>query len=91
MDHSHKELLPAISELLFDEHEEIRLTAAFTLVHFAENGIDISEAELQLSKALKDKSLRVKKEADWALYCIAFEDNSIENASLIYELELKET
>jgi len=90
IDDSHKKLLLVISNLLFDEFEDIRFTAAYVLVNFTEKGIDISETETQLAKALNDESLRVKKEADWALYCIAFEGGSIKNAALVYEKELAE-
>ncbi len=88
IDDTHIELLPVISNLLFDEFEDIRFTTAYGIVHFAEKGINISASEAQLAKALEDESLRVQKEADWALYCIAFEGYSIKNAVMVYEKEI---
>ncbi len=58
---NHKELLPEISKFLFDEDENIRFLAAYSLVNFAEKGMDICEIEPNLTKALNDDSLRVKK------------------------------
>lgn len=90
IDDTHKNLLPIISNLLLDEFEDIRFTATYVLVNFAEKNINISNAEENLAKALNDESLRVKKEADWALYCMAVEGYCIKNAASVYEKELTE-